>query len=89
MLLCGLGVHSSQSCICLQNVTFNVAIVSDKSGIKTSKGVANEEEESAANQAGYLLASVQPGTELKEVALFVDVNSESVQPEATTKDWYR
>jgi len=32
---------------------------------------------------------VQPDTVLREVAIFVDVNSESVQPAATEKDWYR
>ena len=73
----------------LQSVTFNVAILTDASAIKTSKGVANEEFEASANEAGYLLTSVQPGTEMYDVALFIDVNNESVQPEATTKDWYR
>ncbi len=73
----------------LQTVTFDVGIVADKSAIKTSKGVANEEEESAANQAGYLLTSVQPETVLREVAIFIDVNSESVQPDASEKTWFR
>ena len=72
-----------------QTVTFNVAILTDASTIKTSKGVANEEFDSSANEAGYLLTSLQPGTEMYDVALFIDVNNESVQPEATTKDWYR
>ena len=73
----------------LQSVTFNVTVLTDASAIKTSKGVANEEFEASANEAGYLLTSVQPGTEMNDVALFIDVNNESVQPEATTKDWYR
>lgn len=72
-----------------KTVTFDVGIVADKSAIKTSKGVANEEEESAANQAGYLLTSVQPETVLREVAIFIDVNSESVQPDASEKTWFR
>ena len=63
--------------------------MTEKSAIKTSKGVANEEEDASSNQAGYLLTSVQPDTVLREVAIFVDVNSESVQPAATEKDWYR
>lgn len=75
--------------VMLQSVTFNVAILTDATAIKTGKGVANEEFEASANEAGYLLTSVQPGTEMYDVALFIDVNNESVQPEATTKDWYR
>ena len=73
----------------MQTVSFTVSVVADKSAIKTSKGVANEEEESAANQAGYLLTAVQSDIVLREVALFVDVNSESVQPQATEKWWFR
>lgn len=73
----------------LQTVTFNVIVLDDGSAIKTSKGVANEELEESKNQAGYLLTSVQPDTVLSDVALFIDVNSESVTPEATTKDWWR
>lgn len=73
----------------LQRVTFDVAVVADASDIKTKEGVANEEEASAANMAGYLLTSVQPGAELFETSLFIDVNSESVIPVAQTKDWYR
>lgn len=76
-------------CLCAQTVTFDVGVVSDKSAIKTSKGVANEEEDAASNQAGYLLTAVQPDTVLTEVAIFIDVNSESVQPAATEKDWFR
>lgn len=72
-----------------KTVTFEVSVVTEKSAIKTSKGVANEEEDASSNQAGYLLTSVQPDTVLREVAIFVDVNSESVQPAATEKDWYR
>ena len=83
------GIEVTESLTMLQSVTFNVAILTDASAIKTSKGVANEEFEAAANEAGYLLTSVQPGTEMYDVALFIDVNNESVQPEATTKDWYR
>ena len=79
----------SEVLFCSQTVTFTVGVVSDKSAIKTSKGVANEEEESSANQAGYLLTSVQPDTVLREVAMFVDVNNESVHPEATEKTWWR
>ncbi len=41
----------------LQTVTFDVGIVADKSAIKTSKGVANEEEESA-SQPGRLPADL-------------------------------
>ena len=73
----------------MQTVTFDVGVVSDKSAIKTSKGVANEEEDSASNQAGYLLTAVQPETVLREVAIFIDVNSESVQPNAQEKTWFR
>ncbi len=73
----------------MQRVTFDVAIVTDTSNIKTKEGVANKEEAAAANMAGYLLNSVQPGAELFETSLFIDVNSESVTPAAQTKDWYR
>ena len=75
--------------VVLQSVTFDAAILSNASAIKTNKGVANEEFEASTSDAGYLLTSVQPGTEMYDVALFIDVNNESVQPEATTKDWYR
>lgn len=59
----------------LQTVTLNAARI-DASSTKTTKGVANE----AGGVDGLLLPSVQAGTELHEVALFVDHNRESMIP---------
>ena len=62
-------------CALLQTVTFSAALI-DASFTKTTKGVANE----AAQVDGLLLTSVQAGTELHDVALFVDHNRESMIP---------
>ena len=65
----------SVRCALLQTVTFSAAPI-DASFTKTTKGVANE----AAQVDGLLLTNVQAGTELHDVALFIDHNRESMIP---------
>lgn len=67
-------------------MTFIVTVVSAASGIKTSNGVANEVFEQIKGKANYLLTVVEPGTQMYNAAIFIDVNNESVHIEATTED---
>ena len=73
----------------LQMVTFNATVISNSTAIKTSKGVANAAEKQAETDNTLMLTSVQAGTMLTDVALFVDSDSDALAPEAKTERWGR
>ena len=74
----------------LQTVTFNTTVnTNGEESIKTRKGVANEVVEESITEAGLLLTDVQAGTQLSDVALFVDSDSMALGPEAQTKSWWQ
>ena len=69
----------------LQSVTFNATVINNGTAIKMSKGVANHAEKQAETNATLMLTSVQAGTMLMDVALFVDSDSTVLAPEAKTE----
>ena len=74
----------------LQTVTFNATVITNgEESIKTRKGVANGVVEESITEAGLLLTNVQAGTQLSDVALFVDSDSMALGPEAQTKAWWQ
>ena len=68
-------------------VTFNATVISNSTAIKSSKGVANAAEKQAETDNTLMLTSVQAGTMLTDVALFVDSDSDALAPEAKTERW--
>lgn len=70
-------------------VTFNATVISNSTAIKSSKGVANAAEKQAETDNTLMLTSVQAGTMVTDVALFVDSDSDALAPEAKTERWGR
>lgn len=74
----------------LQTVTYNVTVITNgEASLKTRKGVANGVVEESITEVGLLLTNVQAGTQLSDVALFVDSDSMALGPEAQTKTWWQ
>ena len=59
-----------------------VTVLNSSSSLKTIKGVANKEFEQAISQANYFLIELPPSYQMYDVAIFIDVNGESVHTKA-------
>ena len=66
-----LAQRDDRDVLSLQMVTFNATVISNSTAIKSSKGVANAAEKQAETDNTLMLTSVQAGTMLTDVALFV------------------
>lgn len=71
-------------------MTFNITVLATEASatLKTSQGVTNELLLEAQNGNNALLTTIQPGTTLSDVAIFIDQNREALKPMSETKTFW-